>query len=91
MTRVARPGAGVVVPPQEPPGDRTIDAISDGVRHFLVVLLIAVVALWLAPSVMDAAESTVRQRPHMAAGWGVLAFVGYIVSPRPDLDHVLHP
>jgi hypothetical protein len=53
--------------------------VLDAIRHFLVVLLVAALALWLAPQAMRATEAWVRERSLPALGWGLAAFVGYFV------------
>jgi cytoskeletal protein CcmA (bactofilin family) len=53
--------------------------IVDAIRHFIIVLLVAFLALWLAPRFIRAAEAWVRERPLQSAGWGIGAFIGYFV------------
>jgi hypothetical protein len=54
--------------------------VVDTIRQFLEVLLVAVLALWLAPGLFAGAETAVRQRPLASFGWGIVAFIGYIVA-----------
>jgi cytoskeletal protein CcmA (bactofilin family) len=61
----------VVQPPPEPAADRTVDRVADAVRHFLVVVLVGLLALWLAPRLTRLAAATVRQEPVRALAWGV--------------------
>jgi hypothetical protein len=53
--------------------------VIDAIRHFIVVLLVAFVALLLAPRMIRAAEAWVREQPLPSAGWGIVAFCGYFV------------
>jgi hypothetical protein len=53
--------------------------VLDAIRQFIVVLLVAVLALWLAPRMFGAAEGQVRRRPLPSFGWGLAAVVAYIV------------
>ena len=53
--------------------------VVDAIRHFVVVLVVAFVALLIAPRLMRNAEAEVRERPLPSAGWGVVAFFGYFV------------
>jgi cytoskeletal protein CcmA (bactofilin family) len=63
--------AAVAVAPSNP--------VLDAIRHFIVVLILAFVAMLLAPRVMQGAEAWVRERPLPVAGWGAVAFIGYFV------------
>src|SRR5205085_5286716 len=45
----------------------------------LAVLLVDVIALWLAPRALDAAEGGVRRQPLPALGWGLVAAIGYFI------------
>ena len=58
-----------------PPSNRALDAI----RQFLSVLLVALLALWLAPRVFESAEAEVRMRPLPSLAWGIAALIGYLV------------
>jgi hypothetical protein len=53
--------------------------ILDALRHFIIVVLVAFIALSLAPRFMRDSEATVRERPLEAAGWGIGAFIGYFL------------
>jgi hypothetical protein len=53
--------------------------VLDAIRHFIVVVLVAFIALLLAPRAMTAAEAWVRERPLPSAGWGAVAFISYFV------------
>ena len=56
------------------PADRAIDAV----RHFLVVLAVGAILIWLAPRAYEAMKAAVQKRPLPAAGWGIAAFLGFI-------------
>ena len=56
------------------PFDRTPDLVGDAIRHFLSVMLVGILALWLAPRFMAVAEGAIRRRPLAAAGWGLGEF-----------------
>ena len=61
------------------PFDRTPDLVGDAIRHFLSVVLVGLIALWLAPRFMAVAEGSIRRRPLAAAGWGLGGFLGFFV------------
>ncbi len=63
----------------QPPIDRTPNLVADAFRHFLSVMLVGLVALWLAPRFMSLAESAIRRRPLSAVGWGVGGILGFIL------------
>jgi hypothetical protein len=54
--------------------------VLDAIRQFVAVLLIAVLAMWLVPRAFAAAEERARVEPVPSFGWGIVAFVGYIVA-----------
>jgi hypothetical protein len=54
--------------------------VLDAIRHFLTVLVVALLALWLAPRLFRAAEAEVRTRPLPSLGWGIVAIVAFIVA-----------
>ena len=58
----------------------TRDPVLDAVRHFVTVLVFAALAMWLFPRGMRAAEETVRRRPILAFGGGLLSLAGAIVA-----------
>ncbi|MEP6468790.1 MAG: polymer-forming cytoskeletal protein, partial [Chloroflexota bacterium] len=61
---------------QEPePGSKVLDAI----RHFIVLLLLGALILWLMPRVLRTSAETLRRQPLLALGAGVLTFLAYIV------------
>jgi cytoskeletal protein CcmA (bactofilin family) len=51
----------------------------DAIRHFLVVVLVGGLLIWLAPRAYAAMKTTLRERPLPSAGWGVIAVLGFIV------------
>ena len=59
------------------PFDRTPDLAGDAIRHYLSVLLVGILALWLAPRFVAVAEGTIRRRPLTAAGWGLGGFLAF--------------
>ena len=54
--------------------------VIDAIRQFIEVLLVGVLALWLAPGLFARAETEVRERPLASFGWGIVAFLGYLVA-----------
>jgi len=62
-----------------PAGAAASNPVLDAIRHFIVVVLVAIAGLWLLPRGMTAAEGWVRERPLPALGWGIAAFIGYFV------------
>jgi hypothetical protein len=53
--------------------------VVDAVRHFVIVLLLGALLLWLLPRGLRAAETEVRERPLASVGSGLLTLVGYLV------------
>ena len=53
--------------------------VLDAIRQFIAVLLVAALALWLVPRVLVDAEGELRRRPLLSLGWGIGAFIAYIV------------
>ncbi len=53
--------------------------IIDAVRHFLVVVLIGALLIWFAPRAYAAMKTALQQRPLPAAGWGIVAILGFVV------------
>ena len=65
--------------PSEPDAATTATRqVIDGVRHFLVVVLVGALMIWFAPRPYAAMKSALRQRPLPAAGWGIVAILGYV-------------
>ena len=54
--------------------------ILDAVRHFVVVVLIGALALWLMPRVTRASAELIRRRPLASLGVGVLAALSWLVG-----------
>ncbi|HEU4572799.1 MAG TPA: hypothetical protein VFR93_08930, partial [Candidatus Limnocylindrales bacterium] len=52
----------------------------DAIRHFVAVLLIGLLLIWLWPRALRVAEDAVRDRPVPAVGWGLVTFIGYFVG-----------
>ena len=55
------------------------DDVFDGLRHFVVVLILGLLLIWLLPRVLHASETTLRERPAASLGGGFLAILGYVV------------
>lgn len=69
-----------VTAPGAPAAARTAaDQVIDAIRHFLVVLLVGAILIWLAPRAYEAVKETLRARPLAAAGWGIAGLIGFIV------------
>ena len=65
--------------PSEPDAATTATRqIIDGVRHFLVVVVVGALMIWFAPRPYAAMKTALRQRPLPAAGWGIVAILGYV-------------
>ena len=65
--------------PSEPDAATTATRqVIDGVRHFLVVVLVGALMIWFAPRPYAAMKTALRQRPLPAAGWGIVAILGYV-------------
>ena len=56
-------------------GDRSLDAV----QRFVSILVVAGLALWLAPRLIEAPAQTLRNRPLASLGVGLLGLVGFIV------------
>ena len=57
----------------------TTQQIIDGVRHFLVVVLVGALLIWFAPRPYAAMKTSLQQRPLPSAGWGIVAILGFVV------------
>lgn len=55
------------------------DAVLDNLRSFVSLLLVGLLLVWLAPRSIRRVADTVRTRPLPSLGWGVLAYVVFIV------------
>jgi hypothetical protein len=53
--------------------------VIDGVRHFLVVVLTGALLIWFAPRRYAAMKGALQHRPLPAAGWGIVAILGFVV------------
>jgi cytoskeletal protein CcmA (bactofilin family) len=51
----------------------------DAIRHFLVVVLVGALLIWLTPRPYAAMKTALRERPVPSVGWGIVAFIGFIV------------
>jgi hypothetical protein len=54
--------------------------VLDAIRQFIAVMLVAVLALWLAPRLFAAAETEARARALPSFGYGIVAVIAYIVA-----------
>lgn len=59
--------------------DEVTEGVFDAIRHFVVLILLGALMLWLVPRLLTTTESTLRQRPMASAFSGVLTIVGYVV------------
>jgi cytoskeletal protein CcmA (bactofilin family) len=76
--RPTTPGAPSPTPPDQ---TTTVTRLAvDGIQHFLIVLLVGGLLLWLAPRAYAATKEAIQRRPLPAAGWGLLGLLGYIVA-----------
>ncbi len=53
--------------------------VVDAVRHFLVVVLVGALMIWLTPRAYAAIKTTLRQQPLPSAGWGIVGVLGFVV------------
>ncbi len=64
----------------EDPAPQTLgDRVADGLRHFVVLLIIGGLLLWLMPRVIRGPAEELRTRPLLSLGTGFLALIGFIV------------
>ncbi|MEP7081709.1 MAG: hypothetical protein ABI841_01900 [Chloroflexota bacterium] len=54
--------------------------ILDAVKHFVVVVLIGALALWLMPGLTRASAEAIRRRPLASLGSGLLAALGWLLG-----------
>ncbi len=52
--------------------------VIDAVRHFLVVVLVGALLIWFAPRAYVAMKTSLQRRPLPAAGWGIVAILGFV-------------
>lgn len=69
---------GIRINPRGAPATPS-NPVLDAVRQFIAILVIAALALWLAPRAFAAAEAQVREQPLRSFGWGVVTLIGYVV------------
>ena len=69
----------VTISQGRPTAPAASNPVLDAVRHFVTVVLIGALALWLFPRAMRAADEALRRRPLAAVLSGLLTLVAYIV------------
>jgi hypothetical protein len=57
----------------------TTQQVIDAIRHFLVVVVVGALLIWLAPRAYAAVKTALQQRPLPSAGWGIVAIIGFVV------------
>ena len=77
----AEPGGGEhVVRPETGVAKVTAsDVLLDGIRHFVILLILGALALWLVPRALRASESTLRSEPLLSVAGGLATLLGYLV------------
>jgi hypothetical protein len=60
------------------PARDAMDDVVDAIRHFVILLLIGALLLWLMPRWLRSAETALRERPLASVGYGFLTCLGYI-------------
>jgi hypothetical protein len=75
---VERPGQSAE--PELPPPSEPLQVVGDGLRHFITVILLGAIAMWLVPRAVGASEETLRRRPLASAGIGIGVLVGFIIQ-----------
>jgi cytoskeletal protein CcmA (bactofilin family) len=55
------------------------EQVIDAVRHFLVVVLAGALLIWFAPRAYASMKTALQERPLPSAGWGIVAFCGFVV------------
>ncbi len=58
--------------------DEATAPIDNAIGHFVALLILGGLAIWLIPRVVNAAESALRTRPFLSLIGGLAAIVGYI-------------
>jgi hypothetical protein len=56
----------------------TGDIVFDAIRHFVVLVIIGALMLWLMPGLLRRAEQTLRHEPLLSLGGGVATFIGFV-------------
>jgi cytoskeletal protein CcmA (bactofilin family) len=74
---VERPGPAE---PEQPLPSEPAQVVGDGLRHFVTVILLGALAMWLVPRAVGASEETLRRRPLASAGIGIGVLVGFIIQ-----------
>jgi hypothetical protein len=70
-----------VVVEEEPAGPAgPLALLIAGLRLFVTLLLVGLLALWLLPRAVTGAASTLRARPWLSLGWGALTIAGTAVA-----------
>src|SRR4051794_20193865 len=54
--------------------------VTDGFRHFLVVVLAGALMIWFTPRAYVAMKTAVQRHALPAAGWGIIAVLGFFVA-----------
>jgi cytoskeletal protein CcmA (bactofilin family) len=60
--------------------DDDSNPIVEALQHFLAVLIVGAVALWLAPRLMRASAERIRRRPLQTLGAGLLTALGWVIG-----------
>ena len=74
---VERPGQPAE--PDQPPSE-AVQVVGDGLRHFVTVILLGTLAMWLLPRAVVASEEALRRRPLASAGIGIGVLVGFVIQ-----------
>ena len=62
------------------PAPRTTgEMVLDAIRHFVILLILGALALWLVPRALRASDETLRREPLLAVGGGLATLIGYVV------------
>lgn len=61
-------------------GDDDDNLIIDALKHFVMVVLIGALALWLMPGLTRASAEAIRRRPLAAFGSGLIAALGWLLG-----------
>jgi cytoskeletal protein CcmA (bactofilin family) len=71
----------VVVPTEEDDvAEATTNRVTDGLRHFVVLLIIGGILLWLLPRLVRRPADALASQPLLALGGGLLAWIGFVVG-----------
>ncbi|WP_396415329.1 hypothetical protein [Kocuria rhizosphaerae] len=54
--------------------------LIEGLRLFITLFVVGMLALWLVPRTMTGAAGVLRTRPWLSLGWGALAVAGTVVA-----------